>query len=51
MKLWRLMEGECPELDLELARLSKGQAEDRDTYREYSTKLHKITTLEEECEK
>ena len=38
-------------LDLELARLSKGQAEDRDTYREYSTKLHKITKLEEECEK
>ena len=45
------MEDECHELDLELARLSRGQAGDRQGYVEYSRKLHEITHLEEESEK
>lgn len=51
MKLWRLMESECHELDLELARLSRGQSGDRQGYLQYCTKIHQIVDLEEESEK
>ena len=51
MMLWRLMEDECHELDLELARLSRDQAGDRQGYVEYSRKVHEVNHLEEESEK
>ena len=51
MKLWRLMESECRQLDLELARLSRGKEGDRDGYLQYSKKINAITQLEEKSEK
>ena len=51
MKLWRLMENECHELDLELARLSTGMDKDSEVYRQYSKKIQRIRQLEEESER
>ena len=51
MKLWRLMESECHELDLELARLSTGVDKDSEVYRQYSKKIQRIRQLEEESER
>ena len=51
MKMWRLMEAECHQLDLELAQLSTGEAGDRAAYSAYSRRIHQISELEEEKEK
>ena len=45
------MEDECHQLDLELAQLTVGERDDREGYSNYSKKIHKISSLEEEREK
>ena len=47
MRLWKLLEKECHQLDLELAQLTRGKG-DRAEFLLYGSRVKKISQLEEE---
>ena len=48
MRLWKLLEKECHQLDLELAQLTRGKEGDRAEFLLYGSRVKKISQLEEE---